>query len=188
MSKRRIYTQPITKRSLYWISMAAIYVVYTAMGGIAILIVFARIVLGEIPASEIGSIVLEDWPVAVILLITGFGLVQFRTRPAYRYYEKRGLDFPDCLKGKYLTCTDGETYLYCDDRWFVAATTLGASALCADVIDFSVPATMKVWSNRGNITHKYYFRTDDGKKICVRLGRQVEPFEQWVQAHGGSIE
>ena len=41
MSKRRIYTQPITRISLYWISMAAIYVVYAAMGGIAILIVFA---------------------------------------------------------------------------------------------------------------------------------------------------
>ena len=147
-----------------------------------------KIVLGEIPASEMGSVVLENWPVTVILLITGFGLVQFRTRPAYRYYEKRGIDFPACLKGKCLTCTDGETYLYCDDRWFVAARTSGASALCADVVDFSVPAIVKVQSVRGGIARKYYFRTNDGKRICVRLGRQYKPLKKWVQAHGGSIE
>ena len=188
MSKRKIYTRPITKKSLYWISTIGIYAVFVAIGGIAILIACARIVLGEMPASEMGSVVLENWPVTVILLITGFGLVQFRTRPPYRYYKKRGIDFPDCLKGKCMTCTDGETYLYCDDRWFVAVLTLGASALCADVIDFSVPAALKAQSNRGNITNRYYFRTDDGKKICVRLGRQVKPFKKWVQAHGGSIE
>ena len=171
MSKRKIYTRPITKKSLYWISTIGIYAVFVAMCGIAILIACARIVLGEIPASEIGSIVLENWPVAVILLMVGCGLVLCRTRPAYRYYKKRGIDFPDCLKGKCMTCTDGETYLYFDDRWFVAALTSGASALCADVVDFSVPATLKAQSNRGNITNRYYFRTDDGKKICVRLGR-----------------
>lgn len=188
MLKRRIYTQPITKKSLYWISTIGIYAVFAAMGGIAILIACARIVLGEIPAGEIGSVVLENWPVTVILLVTGFGLVLCRTRPAYRYYKKRGIDFPACLKGKRLTCIDDELYLYCDDRWFIAALSMGASALCADVIDFSVPPTVKVQSVRGGIGRKYYFRTNDGKRICVRLGRQFKPIRQWVQAHGGSIE
>ena len=188
MSKRRIYTRPITKISLYWISTIGIYAGFALLGVAELLAVCASIILMKIPASEIGSIVLENWPFAVMLLMVGFGLVQFRTGPAYRYYEKRGIDFPACLKGKCLTCTDGETYLYCDDRWFMAARTSGASALCADVVDFSVPATLKVLSNRGNITRKYYFRTDDGKRICVRLGRQYKPLKKWVQAHGGSIE
>ena len=65
---------------------------------------------------------------------------------------------------------------------------MGASALCADIVDFSVPATVKVQSARGGIVRKYYFRTNDGKRICGRLGRRVKPFKKWVQAHGGSIE
>lgn len=192
MSKRRIYTQPITRISLYWISTIEIYAIFAAMGGVVTLGLLlagcVKIVLGEAPASGIGSVVLGGLAITAMLLMLGYGLVQTRTRPPYRYYRKRGIDFPNCLKGKRLTCTDGEHYLYCDDRWFVAATTLGASALCADVVDFSVPATLEVLSGRGNIAHKYYFRTDDGKRICVRLGRQVKPFKKWVQAHDGSIE
>ena len=93
MSKRRIYTRPITKKSLYWISTIGIYAVFAAIGGIAILIACARIVLEEIPAGEMGSVIQEDCLLTGMVLIACFGLVQFRTRPAYRYYEKRGLDF-----------------------------------------------------------------------------------------------
>ena len=192
MSKRRIYMQPITKISLYWISTVEIYAIFAAMGGIVTLGLLlagcVKIVLREAPASGIGSVVLGGLAITAMLLMLGYGLVQTRTRPPYRYYKKRGIDFPACLKEKRLTCTDGEHYLYCDDRWFVAALTMGASALCADVVDFSVPAIVKVQSARGGIARKYYFRTDDGKRICIRLGRQVKPFKKWVQAHGGSFE
>ena len=188
MSKRRIYTRPITKISLYWISTVEIYAGFALLGVAELLAVCASIFLMKIPASGIGSVVLGGLAITAMLLMLGYGLVQTRTRPPYRYYRKRGIDFPNCLKGKRLTCTDGEHYLYCDDRWFVAALTMGASALCADVVDFSVPAIVKVQSARGGIARKYYFRTNDGKRICVRLGRQVKPFKKWVQAHGGSIE
>ena len=188
MSKRRIYTRPITKISLYWISTVEIYAGFALLGVAELLAVCASIFLMKIPASGIGSVVLGGLAITAMLLMLGYGLVQTRTRPPYRYYRKRGIDFPNCLKGKRLTCTDGEHYLYCDDRWFVAALTMGASALCADVVDFSVPAIVKVQSARGGIARKYYFRTNDGKRICVRLGRQVKPFKKWVQAHDGSIE
>ena len=188
MSKRRIYTRPITKISLYWISTVEIYAGFALLGVAELLAVCASIFLMKIPASGIGSVVLGGLAITAMLLMLGYGLVQTRTRPPYRYYRKRGIDFPNCLKGKRLTCTDGEHYLYCDDRWFVAALTMGASALCADVVDFSVPAIVKVQSARGGIAHKYYFRTNDGKRICVRLGRQYKPLKKWVQAHGGSIE
>ena len=188
MSKRRIYTRPITKISLYWISTVEIYAGFALLGVAELLAVCASIFLMKIPASGIGSVVLGGLAITAMLLMLGYGLVQTRTRPPYRYYRKRGIDFPNCLKGKRLTCTDGEHYLYCDDRWFVAALTMGASALCADVVDFSVPATLEVLSARGGIARKYYFRTNDGKRICVRLGRQYKPLKKWVQVHGGSIE
>ena len=192
MSKRKIYTRPITKKSLYWISTIEIYAVFVAMCGIVTLGLLlagcVKIVLREAPASGIGSVVLGGLAITAMLLMLGYGLVQTRTRPPYRYYKKRGIDFPACLKEKYLTRIDDELYLYCDDRWFVAALTMGASALCADVVDFSVPAIVKVQSARGGIARKYYFRTNDGKRICVRLGRQYKPLKKWVQAHGGSIE
>ena len=34
MSKRRIYTRPITKISLYWISTIEIYAIFAAMGAL----------------------------------------------------------------------------------------------------------------------------------------------------------
>ena len=34
MSKRRIYTQPITKISLHWISTIEIYAIFAAMGAL----------------------------------------------------------------------------------------------------------------------------------------------------------
>ena len=112
MSKRRIYTRPITKISLYWISTIEIYAVFAAMGGVVTLGLLlagcVKIVLGEAPASGIGGVVLGGLAITAMLLMLGYGLVQTRTRPPYRYYRKRGIDFPNCLKGKRLTCTDGE--------------------------------------------------------------------------------
>ncbi|MBQ6595422.1 MAG: hypothetical protein IJH78_07205 [Clostridia bacterium] len=192
MAKRTVYTYPISRTSLYFISTFEIYAVFACTGGIATLLLlldaFVKIIPGKIPPDRLGRVPLAGLVITSFLLLIGYFITQGRTIPPYRYYRKHGVLFPACLKGKRLTCKDREHYIYCDDTWFVAAMTLGSGAICADLIDFDVPVTRTVQAGRmGNVSLIYHFRTKDGSMIHIRLGREIKPFKKWVLAHGGSI-
>lgn len=189
MKKSANLQRPLTKMNLYLISTMEIYAVFAAIGGMAFLLLLLlsciQILQGKMPPHGLRGVALA-WPVITsMLLLIAYGLTQCRSKPPYRYYKRHGILFPACLKGKFLSCTDQEHYLYYDDMWFVAATTMGAGALYADLVDFSVPVTETMLSGKGLVAIIYHFRTRDGKAISIRLGRRIKPFKRWVKAHGG---
>ncbi len=191
MRKHIKKSKPVTRASLYWISTEEVYAVFAMIGGIVLLLLLllscVRILQGKMSASGLSGVALAGFAIISMLLLIGFIITQTRTIPPYHYYRGHDIHFPACLKGKSLTCTDQVHYLYVDDTWFVAALTMGASALCADVIDFSVPIVEKTLSGKGNVAFIYQFQTKDGAVIVLRLGRRVKSFNKWVRAHGGSF-
>jgi hypothetical protein len=109
-------------------------------------------------------------------------------RPKYRWLEKNGVSFKKSLSGKWLTSVDGWHFYYADDQWFVVAVLGSASILCASLIDFSIPPRVRVRAYNLRSTTLYRFATTDGGSITAQLDRAIEPFRQWVEAHGGRIE
>ena len=115
MIKMKVYTMPVSRASLYFISVFEVHAIFVIIGiaaGLCLLLAgCVRIFARTMPVNGLGSIALCELAISGMLQLFCCFLTQTRMRPAYRYYRKNRLHFPACLKGKYMTCTDQEHYI-----------------------------------------------------------------------------
>lgn len=190
--KRGVKHAPLTRLHLFYLSTREVYAVslLIALMAAALMVIIAviQIFSGDMALEDIGGVLLGALAIAGIMLIIAYGLTARRTAPPYRRLRKMGVNFPECLSGKQLTCTDGDYYIYADEQWFVAAFTQNTSAIYANIVDFNISVNQTVVTGaRGYIMCVYQFACKDGGAQYMKLLRTIKPFKQWVKAHGGEI-
>ena len=184
-------TLPLSRKSLYLIATGLLYTIFLSISGAFCLILLLShcmlMIGGTASVKDLGIAVLLCLAFTCFMLALCCLIVGGRKIPPYRYFRKHGVHFPACLKGKRLTQWDAAEYIYWDDHWFVAAMNMAATAVNADLIDFSVPVTRLLSGGHGSYLYHYHFRTKDRQVVTLCLADNIKPFNRWVKAHGGKI-